>query len=234
MLAVLKSKKEIAKGTLSVVFQLTENIDFKPGQYFFIDLINPPYSDAKGNKRHFSFVNSPNEKLIIEMSTRLTDSAFKKSLNEMEIGEKVEIGGIDGRFLLPESKDQPIVFIAGGIGITPFISMLRYVKEEKLDYKITLLYSNRDKSSTAFFNELKELQNKIQNFKLVFSMTDDTNWKEEKRMIDGELIKNYISDFNKAIYMIAGPPPMVEAVGKTLKMLGVKKNNIIIENFFGY
>jgi ferredoxin-NADP reductase len=231
----IKNKKEIAKNTLLVDFDISEKeISFKPGQYFFITLINPPYTDKKGNQRHFSIVNSPNERGVLTMTTRIRDSAFKRSLFEIPVGAEVEIGIINGSFILPDDESQPIVFIAGGIGITPFISMLRYVSEEDLDYKITLLYSNRDRESTAFLGELKNIAKNNPKFGLVLTMTDDSEWRGEKRRIDAQFIKEYIPEPKSCFYLIAGPPTMVKATHDILSGVGVEQRNIKAEDFSGY
>lgn len=234
MKGIIKDKKEVATGTLQVVFEVSEPFSFKAGQYCFITLINPPYQDERGNKRHFSIVNSPNQKGIITFTTRLRDTGFKKSLKELPIGTEVELGPIAGAFTLPEDTSTPLVFIAGGIGITPFMSMLRYVKEEKLPLKIMLIYSNRDQSSTAFLQEIQELSGALPKFSLILTMTEDNQWRGEKRQVDAQFIKDYFPNVNAQKYMIVGPPPMTEAVEKALNEAGVIPENIKKENFTGY
>jgi ferredoxin-NADP reductase len=235
MKAILTSKKEIAKGTLMVEFELLEGkVDFKPGQFFMLELLNPPYNDEKGNKRMFSIVNSPNEKDVIIMATRLSDSAFKTSLKFLPTGAEVMIDNIAGTFNMPKDKKVPVVLIAGGIGITPFISMLRYISEQKLNYKITLLYSNTDKKSTAFYDELKATEQKNKNLKVVFTMINDPEWQGENRMIDPQFIKDYVHNPHSRTYMVSGPPAMVQAVVKVLKAVGADDENIITDNFAGY
>ena len=234
MIGKIIDKKEVATGTLQVVFETDEDFSFKAGQYCFVTLKNPPYPDERNNKRHFSIVNSPNQKGIITITTRLRDSGFKKSLKELPLGTEVGLGPIAGVFTLPEDSQRLLVFIAGGIGITPFMSMLTYVKEENLPYNITLIYSNRDKSSTAFFDEISNFQFQISNFKLILTMTEDPNWSGEKRMINALFIKDYFPNVNENYYMVVGPPPMVEAVEKALKEAGIFEENIKIENFTGY
>lgn len=212
-------KKEIATSTLQVTFETREPFTFKPGQYISVTLANI--------KKYFSIVNSPDEKGIITIATRLRDSGFKKSLRELEIGAEVELGPISGSFVLPEDTTRPLIFIAGGIGITPYMSMLRYIKNHNLNYKITLLYSSRDQASTAYFEEVK-------NFKSILTMTEDPAWAGEKRRIDANFIKEYFPDLNTSAYFVVGPPAMVEAVQKALLEAGVEINNITIENFTGY
>lgn len=235
MKAILIDKKEIAKGTLMVEFELLEGrVDFKPGQFFMLELLNPPYADEKSNKRMFSIVNSPSEKDVIIMATRLTDSAFKVSLNALPTGAEVIIDSIAGTFTLPKETKTPLVFIAGGIGITPFMSMLRFVNEKKLDYKIILLYSNRNKESTAFFNELEGIAIKNKNIKIIFTMNDDANWHGESRMIDSQFIKDHVHEPHSHTYMISGPPAMVQATIKALKSVGADEENIMTDSFVGY
>ena len=144
------------------------------------------------------------------------------------------IDNIAGTFTLPKEKKIPLVFIAGGIGITPFISMLRYINEQKLNYKITLLYSNRNKESTAFFKELEEIARKNKNIRIILTMVEDPEWQGETRMIDAKLLKDYFPETNRNIYMIAGPPGMVKAVADVLRKLGVDSENILLDNFAGY
>ncbi|MDP3888904.1 MAG: FAD-dependent oxidoreductase [bacterium] len=233
MKAKIKDKKEIAQGTLMATFDLQgKEVKFKPGQYFYITLKNPPYHDSKGAIRHFSIVNSPNEKGIITMATRIRDSAFKKSLSEMPIGSEVEIDSIGGSFVLPSKTDRPLVFFAGGIGVTPFMSMFRYIKEEKLPYKILFIYSNRDQSSTAFYSELKRLN--TPDLKIIFVMTQDSQWKGENRHIDQNLIRDYAKDLSGSAYYLAGPQDLVKSIFDELIKAGVKLSQITTENFSGY
>jgi ferredoxin-NADP reductase len=175
--AKIKEKKQVAKGTLMVVFDLLgREVDYTAGQYFWVTLLDPPYDDEKGPRRHISVVTSPNERGVLGLCTRLRDTAFKRSLAELPIGADVEVEEPKGTFLLPEDTDRSYVFIAGGIGITVFRCMLRYIDEEGLPHRVTLVYSNRDRESTAFLDELTELEQKNPNFLLVLTMTDDSGW----------------------------------------------------------
>src|SRR5581483_953329 len=143
MRATIADKREVAKGTLFVVFDLLgQEVDFRAGQYFWVTLLDPPYDDEKGPRRHISVVTSPNERGVLGLCTRLRDSAFKRSLAELPVGTEVDVEHPKGDFLLPDETDRPYVFLAGGIGITVFRCMLRYVDEEELPHRITLVYSN--------------------------------------------------------------------------------------------
>jgi ferredoxin-NADP reductase len=234
--AKIKEKREVAKGTLLVVFDLLgREVDFKAGQYFWVELLNPPYEDEKGSRRHISVVTSPNERGVLGLCTRLRDSAFKRSLAELPVGAEVDVEEPKGSFLLPEDVEQQYVFIAGGIGITVFRCMLRYIAEEELPYRITLIYSNRDRESTPFLDELVELEQVIPNLELVLTMTDDPAWEGETRRIDAELLKDRLGeDLQSRTYLIAGPPPMVEGVVGTLQAVGVPEERIRPDRFSGY
>lgn len=235
MRAKLKNKREIATGTIELEFDLLgEKPFFEPGQYFFLNLLKTEYNDKKGKERHFSIINTPNEKGIIRMATRVTDSAFKRSLNEMQIGTDVGIHSLAGEFLLPE-KFKKLCFIAGGIGITPFINFVQYIKEENLDYDVVLFYSNRDQASSAYLPELREFDSTMENLRVVFVMTEDKDWKGEKRFIDEKLIPELLPDYQERYFLVAGPPMMTMAMEKVLwKKLGIKKQLTSIEKFIGY
>ena len=153
MRAQIKEKREVAKGTLLVTFDLLgQEVDFKPGQYFWVTLVDPPYEDEKGLRRHITVVTSPSERGVLGLCTRVRDSAVKRSLAELPIGAEVQVEEPKGDFLLPEETDRRYVFIAGGIGITVFRCMLCYIAEEHLAHQVTLVYSNRDRESAAFLD----------------------------------------------------------------------------------
>ena len=125
MRATVKENTEVAKGTRMVVFDLQgAEVDFQPGQYFFVNLIDPPYEDEKGPRRHFSVVTSPNERGVLGFATRIRDTAFKRSVAELEVGAEADVEEPKGGYVLPEDTSRPYAFIAGGIGITVFRCML--------------------------------------------------------------------------------------------------------------
>ncbi len=236
MRALIKEKREVAKGTLMVVFDLLgEQVDFRPGQYFWVTLLNPPYDDEKGPRRHISVVTSPNERGVLGLCTRLRDSAFKRSLAELPVGTQVDVEEPKGSFVLPEETDVPYVFIAGGIGITVFRSMLLYIDEGQLPYVVTVLYSNRDRESAAFLDELTELDRRSENVRVVATMTADPGWKGETRHIDSALLRDTLGEELDAFtYLVAGPPSMVEGIVEELRSAGVEEDRIVPGSFSGY
>jgi ferredoxin-NADP reductase len=234
--ARIKEKREVAKGTLMVVFDLLgREVDFTPGQYFWVTLLDPPYDDDKGPRRHISVVTSPNERGVLGLCTRLRDTAFKRSLAELPVGAEVDVEEPKGNYVLPPAEEGPYVFIAGGIGITVFRCMLRYIREEKLAHRVTLLYSNRDRDSAAFLDELLELERTNPNFRLVLTMTDDPAWEGQSRHVGAELLEETFGDEVRSLtYLVTGPPGMVEGVTGTLAAMGVADERIRPEKFSGY
>lgn len=236
MRATVKEKQEVAKGTLLVTFDLLgEEVDFQPGQYFFVTLPDLGHQDDRGLRRHITVVTSPNEKGVLGLATRLRDTAFKNTLKEISVGTEVEVEPPKGKFVLPEETSRPLVFIAGGIGITVFRSMLRYIREERLPYRVTLIYSNRDTESTAFLDELQELERELPDFRLILTMTEDPEWGGETRRIDATFCRDHIEgDLNDYTFMVAGPPAMAEGVQKELDEAGVDEANVTADRFSGY
>lgn len=236
MQAQIKEKQEVATGTLLVTFDLLgREVDFQPGQYFFVTLPDIGHQDEKGLRRHITAVTSPNERGVLGLCTRVRDTAFKRTLAELPVGAEVDVEEPKGDFVLPKETDQPFVFIAGGIGITVFRSMLRYIAEEGLPHRVTLVYSNRDQESAAFLDELSALERDNPNLRLVLTMTDDPAWEGETRRIDAELLRDHLEgDLGSFTYLIAGPPAMVEAMEKTLRDAAVPEEQIRPERFSGY
>jgi ferredoxin-NADP reductase len=232
----IKEKHEVAKGTLMVVFDLLgREVDFVPGQYFWVELPDRGREDERGLRRHITIVTSPNERGVLGLATRIRDSAFKQTLKELDVGDEVIVEEPKGDFHLPEDTSKDYVFIAGGIGITVFHSMLHYIAEEDLPYRITLLYSNRDRESTAFFDELQEFERAIPGLRIVFTMTDDPSWDGETRRIDADFIREYEdSELADHTYIVSGPPGMVNGVADMLEGEGVPEEQVIRSRFAGY
>jgi ferredoxin-NADP reductase len=233
--SVVKEKREVAKGTLLVVFDLQgEEVDFRPGQYFWVELPDRGYEDEKGLRRHISVVTSPTERGVLGLCTRLRDTAFKKTLAELELGDEVEVEEPKGDYRLPEDTSSHYVFVAGGIGITVFHSMLRWIADTGAPYRVTLVYSNRDRESTAFLDELQELERTLPDFRLVTIMTDDPGWDGESRRIDADVLRDHLGELGGSTYLVAGPPAMVEAVAGQLSEAGVPDEQVLPSRFSGY
>ena len=235
MQARVKEKTEVAKRTLMVVFDLLgEEVDFVPGQYFWVELPDRGYHDERGLRRHISVVTSPNERGVLGLATRFRESAFKHTLSQLDVGDEVIVEEPKGDFRLPEDTSKEYVFVAGGIGITVFRSMLKYIAEENLPYHITLVYSNRDLESTAFLDEMRELEQQIEGMRMVLTMTHDPTWEGDSRRIDAEFLRELVGDLDEPIYLVAGPPAMVNSVGDSLEEAGVPEEQVVRSRFAGY
>ena len=231
----LKSKKEVASGTMAFHFDKPAGFTFKAGQFADYTLINPSETDAEGDTRGFSF-GAPYEDEII-FTTRMRDTAFKRNLKQMAIGTEVILDGAYGSFTLQNNTKIPAVFLSGGIGITPVRSIVLQATHDKTAHKIFLFYANKTPKDAAYLDELKEAEKANANFKLVASMThtdDSTDWKGETGFFTKEMLQKYIGDLSQPIYYISGPPSMVTSIRKTLNEAGIDDDNIRTEEFSGY
>jgi ferredoxin-NADP reductase len=156
----------------------------------------------------------------------------------MPLESEVNIEGPYGSLILHTDSTKPAVFIAGGIGITPFMSMIRYATKENLPHKIFLFYSNRRPEDSAYLAELQQKERGNPNFHLIATMTQMENsklpWHGETGYINEAMIKKYIEDITKPIYYLAGPPEMISAMREILLKMGVLEDNIRAEEFAGY
>lgn len=151
----------------------------------------------------------------------------------MPIGSKVEVGSIGGTFLLPAGKKHSLVFIAGGVGITPFHSMIDYALSQS-GWRVQLLYSNRNQKRTVHFEELRKLAEKKRNFQVVFTMTGQRGWKGERARINQGFIKRYVKSLKTKLFYLAGSPRMNYDITTALLKLGVSAGRIKAEDFTGY
>jgi ferredoxin-NADP reductase len=234
MKATVAEKREVAKGTLLVLFAVDGYPPYRPGSYFWVELPDRGYQDEKGLRRHISLVTSPTETGVVGLATRLRDSAFKRTLAELEVGDGVAVEEPKGSFLLPEDTSVDYVFVAGGIGITVFRSMLRYIADEGLPYRVTLVYSNRDRESAAFLDELEELERRIDGLRVVLTITEQEGWEGESRRIDADMLRDHLGDLETHRFYVAGPPAMAESVSESLLAAGVPEEQVVTSRFSGY
>ncbi len=235
MKAKLLTKIKLVKDTMQFDFELeTGELIFQAGQFLSIKLPEVRSAGDESNVRYFSIVSSPSQTKKFSLATRLSSSAFKQALFNMILGSEVEVGAIGGNMILPPATVQSLIFVAGGIGITPFMSMLTFIKENKTQQQITLLYSNRTRPSSVYFDELIKLEEELPNFKMIATMTDDEYWAGEKHLIDHEFIKDKIPDYKEVKYLVAGPPAMILAMANNFDRLGITKDHYTLEEFFGY
>jgi ferredoxin-NADP reductase len=232
--ATVAEKREVAKGTLLVRFAVDGYPAYRPGHYFWVELPDRGYQDEKGLRRHISLVTSPTEMGVVGLATRLRDTAFKRTLAELELGDEVEVEEPKGSFLLPEDTSVDYVFVAGGIGITVFRSMLRYIADEELPYRVTLVYSNRDRESAPFLDELADLEQRIAGLRVVLTMTAQDGWDGETRQLDAEVLRELLNGLDDKQFLVAGPPPMAKGVSESLLAAGLPEGSVLADAFSGY
>jgi ferredoxin-NADP reductase len=232
--AVVRETRELAEGTLLALFAVEDYPDYRPGAYFWVELPDRGHDDEKGLRRHISLVTSPTEHGVVGLATRLRDTAFTRTLAELEVGDEVQVEEPKGSFLLPEETDVEYVFVAGGIGITVFRSMLRYIADSGEPYRVTLVYSNRDRSSTPFLDELAELEQRIPGLRVVLTMTDDEAWEGERRRVDPAMLADVLGGLDGRTFLVAGPPAMAEGVADSLREAGVPEERVRADRFSGY
>lgn len=233
----LLKKEQVAQGTMAFHFTKPAGLVYKAGQNADYTLINPAETDAEGNKRTFSFVSAPEEAEIV-FATRMRDTAFKRVLKALPAGTELQMEGPYGDLTLHSRTERAAVFLAGGIGITPFYSMVKHAAQEKLPHKIFLFYSNRRPEDAAFLDDLINLQKQNPNYKFIGTMTEmeksAQTWSGETGYITAEMLKKYLGGLEGPVYYLAGPPTMVAALKKTLNQASIVDDDIKTEEFAGY
>lgn len=204
-------------------------LNYKPGQYLMLDL---DVEDPEGNTRPLSIASSPTEDFLL-LSTKIRDTPFKQKLITLKPGDKVRVKGPLGVFTLKEDAKE-IVFLGGGIGITPFRDMIKYATDKKLPMRLTLLYSNKTPNDIVYKDEWAVFERENKNLKVVHTITDDAAWHGRKGRINEAMIREFCNDMNNTLFYICGPPGMVEGLSNLLKTMNVPLQNTKIEKFAGY
>jgi ferredoxin-NADP reductase/nitrite reductase/ring-hydroxylating ferredoxin subunit len=223
-------------------------LDYTAGQYAFFD-IGGVYNDPKGPIRHFTISSSPTEDFIM-ISTRIRDTPYKKRLASLEKDVKVKVRGPQGKFVLHEDYSKPAVFLSGGIGVTPFRSMIKYATDKQLPIKIVMFDSNRNQENTIFKSEFDQCINTNRNLKTIYTITEEEGevepsqktsstrqqWTGERGRIDKAMLTKHLTDdeIKNSIFYTCGPPGMIKAMQELLQDLQIPKERIKVEEFTGY
>lgn len=230
---VLEDKKEEVPGVSILKFLPAEGeiFDFKPGQFALFRILkeNSPDIPAKA----YTIISLPQENFLIIAVKRIGE--FSNALCDLEIGDKARISGPFGDFYPIDSDGKDIVFLAGGIGITPFYAVIKDFYKKGIDRRIILFYSNRNKANIAFLKDLEEISEKWKKLEVVHILT-----REQKRYprirgyerLNINMIKKYLGDLGKKDYFICGPSSFVTNIKKQLENAGVELNYIKTESFF--
>lgn len=233
----LLSRTWVAKDTVAFQFRRPRNFLFQPGQFIDLALRGVSSNGSHGLIHTFSMASScfaSNIKVV----TRMRDSDFKRALAVLPLGTEVSIRGPMGSFVLHSDVSRPAVFVAGGIGIAPFLSMLSSAAIDKAHPPVFLFYANRYVEDAPFMDTLWDLEMSNRNFHFVPTFTrigpGHRGWKGATGPISEQMLSQHIGDLQDPIYYIAGPPGMVSAAHQTLMEFVVPEENIRIEHFAGY
>ena len=227
----LRRREPVAEGTLAFYFDKPAGFSHEAGQNAIFTLVESPTMDAAGPSRPFTIASAPHEPELM-IATRMRDSAFKRHLGAAAIGTRVHLDGPAGIMVLHEDASRPAVFLAGGIGITPFLAMARDAAKRELPHNIVLFYSNRRPQDAAFLTELERMRRP--NFRLISTMTAAPDWRGERRLISRQLLAGHLPDLRAPVYYFAGPPGMTMAMQGMLAELGVAEEDMRSEEFYGY
>ena len=236
--SALLGRTEVAKDTMAFQFEKPNNFVFKAGQYIDLTLSGsqPQLGPSDGMTHTFSIASSPSDKELV-VTTRMRNTVFKQAISSLPIGSRARIEGPMGSFSLHKNTARPAVFLAGGIGIAPFLSMLSYATEEKLRHPIVLFYANRYLEDAAFIDALWKLERANPRFRFVPTLTrvaDNNGWKGKTGHISSEMLLAHVGILRGPIYYIAGPPAMVAATRRILSEVGIDEDDIRTEEFAGY
>jgi ferredoxin-NADP reductase len=233
----LRSRQEVAEATMAFHFEKPQGFTFKAGQTIDLTLMNPSETDAEGDTRTFSIASAPDEAEIM-IATRVRPSAFKRVLSAAAPGTSVKMSEPMGSFTLHKNVTKPGVFLAGGIGITPFRSMSFDAVKRNTGHRLLLFYSSHRPEDAAFLDELCQLGRSQASFRFVPTMTamegSAREWRGETGYIRPDMLSHYLEDLRGPIYYIAGPPGMVNDFHERLIAAGVDEDDIRAEEFAGY
>lgn len=232
----LKSKLQLSPDTYEFAFDRKKDFRFIPGQYLEWTLPHKNV-DSRGNRRYFSISSSPTEdKLSMTVKFYNPSSSYKKELLNSQNGKQIIAAQVAGDFILPKNLEQPLVFIAGGVGIAPFRSMIQYVIDKNLLVDIVLLYTNKTVNDILYSDIFEKAR--ANGVKTVYNLTDLQNlphrWGGTTGYITEDSIKQIIPDYKNRIYFLSGPQLMVQNFERTIKAAGVNNSQIKTDFFPGY
>ncbi len=232
----LRRKSTIAANIVDFVFKPSHRLAFEPGQYMEFTLAHPR-PDSRGNRRYFTLASSPTEdNLRLGVRFYPEGSSFKRALSRLDNRTTMLAGQVAGDFTLPKDPDRKLVFIAGGIGITPFRSMLKYLVDMNEPRDIVLFYVNRRANEIAYTDVLNQAQT-LPGIRVYYTLTDNEaiprNWRGLSGRINTSMMRKLVPDFQERTFYLSGPPDMVRATERMLKNVQVNPRQIKKDFFPG-
>ena len=203
-----------------------KHLDYKPGQFMIVQLIR---NGVVSEPHPFTISSSPTQDQLSICIKAVGD--FTSTIGDTETSDKAYIDAPYGVFSFLNRDTQDLVFIAGGIGITPFLSMLRYIRDTKLERNIVLLWGNKTEKDIPFRGELEHMEKEMVTLRVVHVLSGQEDWGGERGWINAEKLKKYILEFERNRFFLCGPPTMMTSVEKILRDFGVEKDKIHFERF---
>lgn len=237
LLLALSEKRQIAADMYEFVFTSKGNFAYRPGQYMEWTLPHE-HVDFRGNRRYFTIASSPTENTIrLGVKILPGGSSFKKKLVSLNEKATILAGQLAGDFTLPKDVNRKLVFLAGGIGITPFRSMIKYLLDRKETRDIVLFYSNKTADEIVYKDIFDQAEKQLA-IKTIYTLTDaeylPSGWKGEKGRVDAAMIQRYVPDYKQRMYYISGPHTMVTGYQDLLRNLDIPSSHIIVDYFPGF
>ncbi|MBI4015610.1 MAG: FAD-dependent oxidoreductase [Candidatus Aenigmarchaeota archaeon] len=209
----------------------TKIFNYKPGQFLMMYMLD---SEGKPTNlaRAYSISSNPIQKDHLELTIKITGK-FTNMLDKMKVGDRVGVTGSFGVFTYNTEKHKDTVMMAGGVGIAPFISMVRFSTAQKLQNKIFLFYSNRTNKDISHLEELKRLEEENPNFRAIYTVTRDepASGIHEQGRFNETHIQKYLPALEGKNFMLCGSTAMVNDFTAILQALGVEKFRITAEKF---
>lgn len=233
----LEARARLAPDIYELRFTSDRRIRFRPGQYLEWTL-GHSRPDSRGNRRYFTIASSTGEREVrLGVKFYPGASSFKRSLLAMRPGDQIVAAQLAGDFVLPTKKQEKLVFMAGGIGITPFRSMIRDLLDRKEARPITVLYSNKAATEIVYTDVLEEAGERL-GIKTVYTLTDENGvppeWRGETGRFDAEMIARAVPDYCERTFYLSGPRSLVVGFEEVLRSIGIPKNRIKTDFFPGY
>lgn len=233
----LVGRRLVAEDTLAFELARPPGYAYRAGQSARIRLIAPPYPDDTGDTRELTLASAPYTDTLMFI-VRLRDTGFKQSLQALPLGAPIALDEADGDLVLHEDSARTAVFVAGGVGITPFLSIVHQALHDALPHTMHLFYANRRPETAVFLPELQTLQREHANFHLVATMTaprtSAQRWDGERGRIDAQLLRRHLSDVRHPVYYLAGPPAFTLDTLDLLEDMGVDGASVQSVEFDGY
>lgn len=225
-------KIQLNPNTFEFYFEKPPGFKFSPGQYLkmFLPIENP---DMRGTSRYFTISSSP---LVpyLTITTRAVRSSFKKTLKNLKDGETVSIFGPLGYFNLNQENQKPKVFLAAGMGVTPYHSILRTIYKDKISFDIFLFASFEKSSDAIYLKDFKQMETINPKLKVIFTLSKEKKVEFEKGRISIDMIEKYFPKWKNAEFFVVGSESAEKGLLDLLKRVGIEEENIFSENFPGY